>query len=225
MVNLLIKYQGHQCYAHVLVKDITAFRATLSQIRTDTETCADLPLVSGLAAGQPNGKLTDDQLKMINSISQTALKKLDACIAKHRSWNFFKTAQLFDPYHIISFGFPKDLAPVLATIPFAPTAPDVLLQLKAEIVKYQAWVKSDGLPVNPNDFDVFSFWLHQTNRLPNLRKLALRVLSIPVSSADAERSFSTYNYILNHRRTNMSNASARTQVLIAANNNIKTFLK
>jgi hypothetical protein len=195
MVQILKKYQGHKPYAHVLVQDVVAFKCNLRQ-RLNTNDCADLTLVSAFAAKQTNGVLTAEQLALANKVTSVALTKLKMCIDKHLSWNFFETTRIFDLYDVSSYGMPADVTQLISkTIPFAPASPDVVKLINVECVKYAGWVRNGGLPSNPLDFDVCSFWCHLSPLFPNFSKLALRVLAVPVTSADAERSFSTYNLL------------------------------
>jgi len=223
MVALIQKYQGHRAYAHKLVDDVMVFRSTLAT-RADSSDFSDLLFVSQFARDQPLQKLTLEQVALLNTISTVARTKLDACISKHPSWNFFKAARIFDPYYVAAHGVPEQFETFIASnIPFAPTDLTILNGIAAEYCQFARWVRvGEAIQYQSQDqFDIFAFWLYRATAYPALRKLALRVLSVPVSSADAERSFSAYNYIVNHKRTSMSNDSVRAHVLLANNKNIK----
>ncbi len=48
-----------------------------------------------------------------------------------------------------------------------------------------------------------TFWSSCSDRFPILTATAAAYMSVPVSSCDVERSFSTYKYVMNeHRETN-----------------------
>src|SRR3954469_16131829 len=56
---------------------------------------------------------------------------------------------------------------------------------------------------------------------PELTKVALRVLSIPTSSAAAERNWSTFSYIHDKKRNKLSNDRVFKLVYIYFNNKLK----
>jgi hypothetical protein len=85
MVRLLLKYQAHAVYAHKVFGDVDDFRVALSPLSdSDFDT---LPSVSKFAASQP--------------------EKAGWLLAKHPSWNFFKAARIFNPYHVKRRGIPE----------------------------------------------------------------------------------------------------------------------
>ena len=51
-----------------------------------------------------------------------------------------------------------------------------------------------------DEFDLNIYWKSKINSLPNLSKLALEYIWLPVSGVDVERSFSAYTNILSDRR-------------------------
>jgi len=55
----------------------------------------------------------------------------------------------------------------------------------------------------PTNIDVWAFWLWKKDDYPNLYKVALSALSVPITSAEVERSFSAYNKIGSDLRTRM----------------------
>jgi hypothetical protein len=200
MVRLLLKYQAHAVYAHKVFGDVDDFRVALSPLSdSDFDT---LPSVSKFAASQP--------------------EKAGWLLAKHPSWNFFKAARIFNPYHVKRRGIPEPLEKYLTdNIPFAPEDLTHLNGIACEAKQFARWSRNTRDLDDPEeDFDISSFWKDKGKQYPMLRVLALRVLSVPVSSADAERSFSAYNYIVDHRRTGLTNDSVRAHVLLATNKNL-----
>ena len=57
------------------------------------------------------------------------------------------------------------------------------------------------------DFDLNNYWQKKHEVLPNLSKLALIYIWLPISGVDVERSFSAYNRILADNRQNLSENS------------------
>ena len=55
------------------------------------------------------------------------------------------------------------------------------------------------------DVDVGKFWASQetAGRYPGISKVAVQILSIPASTAEAERSFSRLRYVVQERREKM----------------------
>ena len=64
-----------------------------------------------------------------------------------------------------------------------------------------------------------SFWIDRQSALPNLYNLALRLLSIPATSAQIERYFSITGQINNKTTNSMSPELLETRSLIKANIN------
>jgi len=64
------------------------------------------------------------------------------------------------------------------------------------------------------------FGFGKKNDFPNLFKIALSVLSVPITSAEVERSFSAYNKIVSDLRTRMGNDTARVQAMMYFNGDV-----
>lgn len=74
--------------------------------------------------------------------------------------------------------------------------------------------------VGKSNQSALEFWKYQKNRLPYLAPIAQNVLSIYLTSADAERLFSSSGRIVTKSRANLSDSTVRHMVLIN-NNSIK----
>jgi len=72
----------------------------------------------------------------------------------------------------------------------------------------------------PTNIDVWAFWLWKKDDYPNLYKVALSALSVPITSAEVERSFSAYNKIVSDLRTRMGNDTARVQAMLYYNGDV-----
>lgn len=81
---------------------------------------------------------------------------------------------------------------------------------------YKEIVKDDRLPPIC-DFNINEYWEYKSIQLPRLSAYAMEVLSIPVTSADAERSFSLYNKIVTEKRSLISDEVARSIIMLNYN--------
>ena len=71
----------------------------------------------------------------------------------------------------------------------------------------QAYINVDSN--NVEHFDISRYWNDRLASLPLLTGHAERVLNVPVSSADAERAFSSYNKLVSSSRLNLAGESIR----------------
>ena len=69
----------------------------------------------------------------------------------------------------------------------------------------------------PPDTSITAFWRSHSSRFPLLSRLALRYLSVPTNSVDAERSVSQYTNVNAPQRQNMSATTLVGQVLATKN--------
>jgi hypothetical protein len=68
--------------------------------------------------------------------------------------------------------------------------------------EYKAWKRSEQ--ISRQGVDPIEYWVELRDRYPNLRKLAIDVLSIPGSSCEFERLFSELGDLLEPRCRNIS---------------------
>ena len=87
------------------------------------------------------------------------------------------------------------------------------LNLEGEIIKYQQLCQT----FDPLHDDIFDFWKRFSLKLPILHKLVRVVLSIPISSADAERSFSVSGSLLRAKRASMNPHRAHKALFVHDN--------
>ncbi|CAG8774301.1 13705_t:CDS:2, partial [Ambispora leptoticha] len=72
------------------------------------------------------------------------------------------------------------------------------------------WAIYSGLSETfSEDFDLDTYWHEKMTLLPNLSKIALLYIWLPVSGVDVERSFSAYKRILTDNRHALSENSLR----------------
>jgi hypothetical protein len=77
--------------------------------------------------------------------------------------------------------------------------------------------------VSINNVDLLTWWKGNFGAVaPELTKVAVRVLSIPTSSAAAERNWSTFSYIHDKKRNKLTNDRIFKLVYIYFNNKLKT---
>jgi hypothetical protein len=69
-------------------------------------------------------------------------------------------------------------------------------------------------------FDIIRYWNDRSASLPLLTRHALRALNVPVSSADAERAFSSYTKLVCSSRLSMADETIRVLHSAAWNGDI-----
>jgi len=67
------------------------------------------------------------------------------------------------------------------------------------------------------DVDMMEFWKDNWALLPQLFKVACRILCVPASSSASERVFSTAGRLLEKRRTNLSSNSTNSLLFLHSN--------
>jgi len=72
----------------------------------------------------------------------------------------------------------------------------------------------------PSETTIVSFWHASSDRFPLLSRLALRYLSVPTNSVDAERSVSQYTTVSAPQRQRLSTSNLTNQVIIAKNSKL-----
>jgi hypothetical protein len=101
-------------------------------------------------------------------------------------------------------------------IPLFDDVPDAEFVRYVDYLAPQAVQRSGGLPI-----DLDNFWLSVADRVPMLANIAKRYVNAVVSSADAERSFSLYNLILDCRRRSLCEASLKYMCFLYCNERVK----
>ena len=121
--------------------------------------------------------------------------------------DFISAARFFDPVQALQLMQLKSLK----GIPFVTE-----YSLGNEISVYQSLISSQNLAESQYK-DPRNWWIAKADKLPQLYKLALRVLQIPVTTAEVERSFSVYNTIVYKRRSNLSKDNTKASCFIKCN--------
>jgi len=72
-------------------------------------------------------------------------------------------------------------------------------------------------PGSPASIDRLMQWQESRRRLPNLAKVAQRLLCVPASSASSERAFSSAGIAVSHRRTPLDPDTVENILFIHSN--------
>ena len=90
------------------------------------------------------------------------------------------------------------------------------ISMKFDVILSYLWRFSDVLATDvPSETSISSFWLARSDKFPLLSRLALRYLSVPTNSVDAERSVSQYTTVSAPQRQRMSMDNLANQVIVA----------
>ena len=73
--------------------------------------------------------------------------------------------------------------------------------------------------IEEGELDLDKYWSEKSITLPNLSKVALIYIWLPVAGVDVERSFSNYKNILSERRMRLSEKSISMLNLLYHNQN------
>lgn len=105
------------------------------------------------------------------------------------------------------------LAGVLNTSPVTQVQVPDELMIIGEINRYQQLC----LAFDSKNDDIYLFWRRMVGQLPVLFSLARVLLAIPISSADAERSFSVAGALLRAKRASMNPLRAHKVLFVHDN--------
>jgi len=163
-------------------------------------------------------------VRLCQQICLSTAESIQYYIRRQPSWKFFEDVRVFDPRMICRSVVSRDIAQYKA-IPWLvmDVNNSVLLeewsiyvaQNEADLRQYTN-IDSDSV----EHFDISRYWNDRRAALPRLAAHALRALDIPVSSADAERAFSSYNKLVCFSRQSLSDESVRALHSAAWNGDI-----
>lgn len=149
-----------------------------------------------------------------NALFQCAHDKLTSMIEKQSNWEFIKACRIFDPVQLPILSTDMSLyyaIPYLRSDDACPEGHNRLLD------EWSVYVKGSYPHAVEPEFDLIPFWQSMKTRVPMLSAIALNCLSIPLSSVDVERSFSTYRDILSDKRENLTVKNLRSFLALYAN--------
>ena len=89
--------------------------------------------------------------------------------------------------------------------------------MKADLTAYYEFIQNEEINDNLN---VIDFWYSNVSRWRHLSELALLVLTIPVGSAQVERTFNYHKLILSNLRRILSAQNLKATKIITCNKNI-----
>lgn len=118
---------------------------------------------------------------------------------------FMQAVRLFDPQQAKCLTFNDFFEAIAYLTALRNGAKSQTKLLDTEVTEVAAGVKP------------FTFWLSNRERFPNLCELAIRYLSVPCNSVDAERSVSQYNMVNAPQRQSFSDDTLALQVMMVCN--------
>jgi hAT family C-terminal dimerisation region len=128
----------------------------------------------------------------------THINKLKKHIDQHSALPLFKAIQCFDPRFIHVQQYRQNISLYAEIQEFKMPTNQII----------QEWGIYCGLEEFSNEeLNLDIYWKDKIRNLPNLSKLALEYIWLPVSGVDVERSFSAYKNILDDRRHALSETS------------------
>ena len=149
----------------------------------------------------------DDFIEETISAVNNSLKKLKKYIftGNQPAFKFLNQIRVFDPVQASSAQNFKTLDLFdLKEIPFWNNEQnmnlDIKTKLRSEFSKYKQMVESKSFSLESNCLE---FWNQNLLNLPNLAPIVIGYLSIPISGAEVERSFSQLNDVLTPKRRNL----------------------
>lgn len=160
--------------------------------------------------------------KMKGAMSKAASKAL-AYLENSDTWKFFKSVRCLDPLQV------GCLPEKRSEFGAVPGLGEESLALAAEwevYLKSAQDLKSSDKDLAPflskqqnpgEDFDVLAFWAGMEHLTPTLSAIALKYLSVPINSVDAERSFSRYGDIVSHKRHSLGEESTKHHLMLSHN--------
>ena len=126
---------------------------------------------------------------------RVALTKFEKHINSHSALPLFNAIQCFNPQFIQSFQNRHSLANYNLILEFQNPSNTLITEWSI----YCGLVEIFG----EDDLDLNQYWQEKKRSLPNLSKIALVYIWLPVSGVDIERSFSNYKRILDDRRRSL----------------------
>jgi hypothetical protein len=136
---------------------------------------------------------------MFQEAYQLAFNKFKKHIDYHSALPLFKAIQCFDPRYIRAQQCHYNIS-LYSEIQEFKKPTDQIIQEWGIYCSLEEELEDD-------EFDLNIYWENKIRSLPNLSKLALEYIWLPVSGVDVERSFSAYTNILSDRRHALSENS------------------
>ena len=167
----------------------------------------------------------DLAVRLCQQICLSTAESVQHYVSRQQSWKFFEDARVFDPRMICGRVISRDIAQYKAIPWLVMDANNIILLEEWSIYVAQKSEADLRQYINIDSeaaehFDISRYWNDRRASLPRLAAHALRALDIPVSSADAERAFSSYNKLVCFSRQSLSDESVRALHSAAWNGDI-----
>jgi len=195
-------------------KPLAAFVANrVNQTQAALEYGASNPLISSeiIAKCNYHGVDPNEFKPHFKQAYQVALNKWNKHIQHHSALPLFRDIQCFDPRFIRVQTNRQDILSYTNIIEFQNPV-NVLLE------EWGIYCRMEEV-IEEGELDLDKYWSEKSITLPNLSKVALIYIWLPVAGVDVERSFSNYKSILSERRMRLSEKSISMLNLLYHNQN------
>jgi len=195
-------------------KPLAAFVTNrINQTQAALEYGANNPLLSSEIIDKCNSqRVNPNGLKpYFKQAYQLALNKWNKHIQHHSALPLFRDIQCFDPRFIRTQINRQNIILYVNIIEFQNPA-NVLLD------EWSIYCRMEEI-IEEGELDLDKYWNEKSITLPNLSKIALIYIWLPVAGVDVERSFSDYKNILSEKRMRLSEKSISMLNLLYHNQN------
>ena len=195
-------------------KPLAAFVTNrINQTQAALEYGANNPLLSSEIIDKCNSqRVNSNELKpYFKQAYQLALNKWNKHIQHHSALPLFRDIQCFDPRFIRTQINRQNIISYVNIIEFQNPA-NVLLD------EWSIYCRMEEI-IEEGELDLDKYWNEKSITLPNLSKIALIYIWLPVAGVDVERSFSDYKNILSEKRMRLSEKSISMLNLLYHNQN------
>ena len=177
------------------------------------------------------GKISNAQkavyVQKFHDVFGLALLKYSKHVDDLPARELYKQVRIFDPKQVSNLSEDID---DYAAIHFRlsdddDTDVDTMWKLHEEWGDYQNFVRSKlGQEAVSESKGAVPFWQSYSERFPILSATASAYMSVPVSSCDAERSFSIYKHVMNDRRERNTAEHVKMLVMLSFNGDLTSQL-
>jgi hypothetical protein len=173
----------------------------INQTQAALEYGANDPLISTEIIAKCDSQRVDPNMfkPHFKQAYQLALDKWNKHIQHHSALPLFRDIQCFDPRFIRMQINRQNIISYTNIVEFQNPA-NVLLD------EWSIYCRMEET-IEEGELDLDKYWNEKSTILPNLSKIALIYIWLPVAGVDVERSFSNYKSILSERRMRLSEKS------------------
>ncbi len=163
---------------------------------------------------QNHSKDLKELSEQMKEMFKSAFEKIITCkkLIEPKTWAVYSAARALDPLQMISSSPPKT---EFEKIPFSKD-----YQFGNAVLTYQQMLASYEKQILEEENDPFLFFSRHEQELKPFSSFALKVLDIPTSSAEVERSFSIYKRLVSPNRPRLEDKTIQQSIYI--NNNFQT---